>query len=213
MLQKLEGDHQQSSTCHLSTSIIFFTTLSQCTFYFFIDGRKSYFHQSICFGALKFTEVQLSAQYNTYMWLRMHRGRVSSPLPSGQWTLQVNWTFWVGENMNKGLSKPVHYSGWCPGGCSNMVVLVHCLSVGMILRLVIRRSAQPNDKYKDHPNWQLNGNRGVVFSRFQLIVKIFQNIICLGTVHSCDETYTTLMGGRYLLNWWGFQTPQNPILD
>ena len=83
VLQKLEGDHQQSSTCHLSTSIIFFTTLSQCTFYFFIDGRKSYFHQSICFVTLKYRKVQLSAQCNTYMWLRMHRGRVSSPLPSG----------------------------------------------------------------------------------------------------------------------------------
>ena len=149
------------------------------------------------------------------MWLRTHRGRVSSPLPSGHWTLQVNWIFWVGENMYKGLRKPVHYSGWYPGGCSNMVVLVHCLSVGMILRLVIRRSTQRvNDKYKDHPDGQLNSNRGVVFSRFQLlVVKIFQNIVYLGTVHSCNETYTTLMGGWYLLNWWGYQTPQNPIFD
>ena len=101
--QKLEGDHQQSSTCHLSTSIIFFTTLLQCAFYFIINDRKSYFHQSICFVTLKYRKVQLSAQCNTYMWLRMHRGRVSSPLPSGHWTLQVNWTFWVGENMNKAL--------------------------------------------------------------------------------------------------------------
>ena len=34
----------------------------------------------------------------------------------------------------------------------------------------------------------------------QLFVKFFQNQICLGTVHKCDETHTTQMGRQYLIN-------------
>ena len=32
-------------------------------------------------------------------------------------------------------------------------------------------------------------------SQSQLIVEVYQNIICLPTVHKCDETHTTYIGG------------------
>ena len=45
---------------------------------------------------------------------------------------------------------------------------------------------------------QPEGGGGLTES--QLFVKFFQNQICLGTVHKCDETHTTQMRREYLIN-------------
>merc|ERR1711947_47752 len=51
-------------------------------------------------------------------------------------------------------------------------------------------------KRKNLVFWTKQGGGGLTES--QLFVKFFQNQICLGTVHKCDETHTTQMGRQYL---------------
>ena len=53
-------------------------------------------------------------------------------------------------------------------------------------------------KRKNLVFWTKQGGGGLTES--QLFVKFFQNQICLGTVHKCDETHTTQMGRQYLIN-------------
>ena len=55
-------------------------------------------------------------------------------------------------------------------------------------------------KKKNGKIWSFGPNRGGGLTESQLFVKFFQNQICLGTVHKCDETHTTQMGRQYLIN-------------
>ena len=53
---------------------------------------------------------------------------------------------------------------------------------------------------KNGKSWSFGPTRGGGLTESQLFVKFFQNQICLGTVHKCDETHTTQMGRQYLIN-------------
>ena len=55
-------------------------------------------------------------------------------------------------------------------------------------------------KTKNGKSWSFGPTRGGGLTESQLFVKFFQNQICLGTVHKCDETHTTQMGRQYLIN-------------
>ena len=77
--------------------------------------------------------------------------------------------------------------------------LVEALQVeGVNWSKLIRGAFNNNKNGKTWSFGPTRGGRGLTES--QLFVKFFQNQICLGTVHKCDETHTTQMGRQYLIN-------------
>ena len=62
-------------------------------------------------------------------------------------------------------------------------------------------------KKKTEKGGLLDQQGGGGLTESQLFVKFFQNQICLGTVHKCDETHTTQMGRQYLINSGGEGVP------
>ena len=90
-------------------------------------------------------------------------------------------------------TKDYWFSRWGPVEFNSYISMLHIIQNKEFVL------GEPSKK-KTEKVGLLDQQGGGGLTESQLFVKFFQNQICLGTVHKCDETHTTQMGRQYLIN-------------